>query len=38
MLTPEQTHAVAEHYGRAVGLWAAYRELLRHTVPPPEDG
>lgn len=33
LLTPEQTHEVSELYGRAVGLWAAYRELLRHTSP-----
>ena len=32
LLTPEQTHEVAELYGRAVGLWAAYRELLRHST------
>ena len=31
LLTPEQTHEIGQLYGRAVGLWAAYRELLRHT-------
>jgi hypothetical protein len=30
LLTPEHTHEVSELYGRAVGLWARYRELLRH--------
>jgi hypothetical protein len=32
MLTPEQTHEISELYGRAIGHWAAYRELLRHTT------
>ena len=31
LLTPDQTHEISELYGRAVGLWARYRELLRHT-------
>ena len=34
LLTPEQTHEISELYGRTVGLWAAYRELLRHTADP----
>jgi hypothetical protein len=34
MLTPEQTHEISELYGKAVGRWAAYRELLRHAAAP----
>ena len=29
LLTPAQSHQISELYGRAVGLWAAYTELLR---------
>jgi hypothetical protein len=34
MLTPEQTHEISQLYGMAVGSWARYRELLRHSVDP----
>jgi hypothetical protein len=30
LLTPSQTHDIARLYGRAVGAWARYTELLRH--------
>jgi hypothetical protein len=40
LLTPEQSHEIARLYGRAVGAWASYRELLRHgdAGPPGSAG
>ena len=35
LLTPEQTHEISRLYGATVGLWARYRELLRHLDDAP---
>ena len=34
LLTPEQSHEISRLYGATVGLWARYRELLRHIDDP----